>query len=346
MSDFLLQKSSDRGQLYHQPPGIRYSAEMHRWLVTSPELIREAMTNEALSVPSYDVSPVLARLKVNLPVTDAVRTWFPLAEEGERHRDLREIFARRITARTRPALEATATALEAGTAMLAAQPAGVEFCMFQAFVRPVARAAVLALAEMEAPADADVELIPQMFDGTASMARRKRVEAVMVEMLEHGAQHLTPDEQHLRLAIVALSANTLLGSISLTVAERLRQSPGLPMQQIDWGSELQRTSLPLVEKWAVRDTTLGGASIRSGDRVRLFIEAGGLSAGNEFTYSDLFFAVGAHKCLGMSFSRQVWARVAASLASVPRRLRLIDVRERQMDHVFNLPEEIRVSFDD
>ena len=38
MTDFLIQKLPDRGSYYHREPGIWYSSEINRWLVTAPEL--------------------------------------------------------------------------------------------------------------------------------------------------------------------------------------------------------------------------------------------------------------------------------------------------------------------
>lgn len=346
MSDFLLQKSPGRGGRYHEAPGIWYSEEMRRWAVTSPDLIREAMYNDALAVPNYDVSPMVRKLNVDLSITDEVRKCLPLAWEGERHRELREIFARYIAARTRPALDAASLELEAAGQRLAAEGAGTAFCLYRTFIRPAVRKAVSCLAEIDVPDDIDVELIPQMFDDTISMSRRKRIEAVLAQILAGSGDNLAQEEKHFRIAVLAVSANTLLGSVGLTIAERLQSSPGCAMDGIDWGRDLIRTSLTLVEKRALRDTVLGGVAIRAGDRLRLFVEAGGVSPETGFDYNDLFFAVGAHKCIGMSFSRQVWSRFASFLSTLPRSMRLIEVRERGMDHVFNFPETIMVTFDD
>jgi hypothetical protein len=83
-----------------------------------------------------------------------------------------------------------------------------------------------------------------------------------------------------------------------------------------------------------------------GDRVRLFIEAAGFTAQGQCRYDDLFFAVGAHKCVGMNFSVKAWQAVADYLSSVDRIVKVVDVRERDGDYVFNLPERILVKLDE
>lgn len=344
MSDFLLQKHPRRGEIYHQPPGIRYSGELKKWVVTSPDLIRQAMYDDAFSVPSYDVTPMIEKLGIDLACLNELRRHFPLAVEGERHKQLREKFARHVAAQTRPALEALSAEFGRRLADLATLPDGESFCLQERLLKPTLRKTVLALADIDPASDFAVEELPLLFDSYLSANRRVKVNAIIRDAIAMQAPDIPEEERYFRVAVVALASNTTLASVSHNIIDRIAEQPDTPLAAIDWGSEFTRTGLPLIEKFALRDATLGGQTIRKGEHIRLFIESDGVAPDGTHSYSDVFFAVGAHKCVGMNFSRQLWARVASGFGAVNRKLRVLEVAEREKEYVFNLPERIRVEF--
>lgn len=344
MSDFLLQKNPRRGELYHQPPGIRFSSELKKWVVTSPDLIRQAMHDDAFSVPAYDVTPMIEKFGIDLGALNELRRYFPLAVEGERHRQLREQFARHVATQTRPALDVFTAEFGARLAELAALPDGESFCLHGRLLKPTLRKTVLALAAIDPGADFAVEELPLLFDSYLSASRRVKVNAVIRDALATLPSDLADEERYFRVAVVALGSNTTLATVSLNVIDRIAEQPDTPLSAIEWGSEFTRTGLPLIEKFAVRDATLGGQLIRKGEQLRLFIESESVSPDGTHSYSDVFFAVGAHKCVGMNFSRQLWHRVGSGFGAVNRKLRILEVAEREKEYVFNFPERIRVEF--
>jgi cytochrome P450 len=344
VSDFLLQKDPRRGEIYHQPPGIRYSNDLKKWVVTSPDLIRQAMYDDAFSVPSYDVTPMIEKLGVDLRSLNELRKYFPLAVEGERHKQLRERFARHVAARSRPALDVLSAELGGRLAELADLPDEEPFCLQERLLKPTLRKTVLTLADIDPDADFAVEELPLLFDSYLSANRRLKVNAIIRDALATLPFDLAEEEKYFRVAVVALASNTTLASVSHNILERIAAQPDTPLAAIDWGSEFTRTGLPLIEKFAVRDAMLGGQLIRKGEHVRLFIESEGVAPDGSHSYSDVFFAVGPHKCVGMNFSRQLWGRVASGLGAVNRKLRVLEVAEREKDYVFNLPERMRVEF--
>lgn len=346
MTDFLLQKSPERGEFYHREPGIWYSAEINRWLVTSPELIRQAMYDDAFAVPSYDVSPVTRKLGIDLNFLNELRTWFPLAVEGEAHKVLRERFARYISQHSAAALAGLSEELESRRQLLDGMPAGEVFCFYASVLRPALMRTICGLANVDLPGDPPLETIPQFFDDAISPTRRKRINSLLQQIFEQMPPDWSNDQKYTSCSVIALSANTLLGSVSLTFLQALRNSPGKPMSDVQWGADLIRTGLPLIEKKAVRDTVLGPARISSGSRIRLFIESEGVLPGDHYRYSDLFFAVGSHRCVGMNISRQVWAKISAFLSGIPRSLSVVEVSERGGDYVFNYPDMLKVRFND
>jgi hypothetical protein len=302
------------------------------------------MYDDAFSVPSYDVTPMIEKLGVDLRSLNELRKYFPLAVEGERHKQLRERFARHVAARSRPALDVLSAELGGRLAELADLPDEEPFCLQERLLKPTLRKTVLTLADIDPDADFAVEELPLLFDSYLSANRRLKVNAIIRDALATLPFDLAEEEKYFRVAVVALASNTTLASVSHNILERIAAQPDTPLAAIDWGSEFTRTGLPLIEKFAVRDAMLGGQLIRKGEHVRLFIESEGVAPDGSHSYSDVFFAVGPHKCVGMNFSRQLWGRVASGLGAVNRKLRVLEVAEREKDYVFNLPERIRVEF--
>lgn len=345
MTEFLLQKQPGRGTIYHRAPGIWFSGELKRWMVTSPELIRQAMHDRAFVAPSYDFSPFMKNMHVDLLHLDEIRRWFPIAEEGERHVILREKFARHISQRTAFALESLASELDTRRVALLSMGIKEEFCLYSLVLRPAMLQVVSSFANTRLPEEFAIEMIPQYFDDTISPMRRKKIIDVLNAIVSSFPSEWTPDQKYFNCAVIALSANTLPGSISLTILETLRMQPGRLLSQMDWSTDLLRTGLPLIEKNVAYDTVLGPVKLKKGERVRLFIESDGILPEQHARYSDLFFAVGSHKCVGMNASRQIWMKFAEFFLAIPRRMVLLNASERTGDYVFNFPQVIKVQFD-
>lgn len=346
MTDFLLQKSPDRGRIYHQPPGIWYSPELRRWMVTAPALVREAMYNPAFAVPTYDVSAITSRLKIDVAFLDELRGWFPLAYEGERHGVLREKFARHIAGHTRASVEFLGAELERQAKHILSVPAGETICLYQSLLRPAMMASLLRLADLDLPAEWPFEDLPLLFDVRLSTRKRRELNELVGRIVAAQPFGRSIDDRYFRAAILTLSVNTLIGSLGLTIADEVGSNPGRRLAEIAWPQDLIRTGLPSIEKFAVSDAALGGQFIRAGQGIRLFLESAGVDAGGQHSFDDVFFAVGSHKCLGISFSKLVWQKFRNFLAGIDRSISILEVRDRSHDYVFNFPQLIRVRFDD
>lgn len=346
MSDFLLQKSPDRARLYHEPPGIRYSEELRRWFVTAPALIREVFYDDNFVVPGLDLTEFTEHLNLDLTTVEGVIDWAPLIHEGDKHRLRREQLARLIARNNAPALDAISAELGSRLGSVLALPAGTPFCLYTTVVRPVMITGLMRLAGLDLSLDLAYESLPQMLDQALPVSRRKKINALTGQILGMMPADLSHDEKHVRAVIIALGVNTLLGSLGLSVVHTVEQNPGARLSDMAWPADLPRTAVPHVERRALADRQLGGVTVRSGEIVRVFLEAAGLAADGTCSYSDVFFALGSHKCVGLNFSRQTWTRFVAGLGKVGRSMRIIDVHEREHDYLFNYPDRIMVEFND
>lgn len=346
MSDFLLHKSPDKARIYAEPPGIRYSDELRRWFVTAPELIREVLYDDNYVVPGVNLTEFTEHLGLDLETVTGVIDWAPLVHEGDKHKLRREQLARLIARNNAAALEAISAELERRLAGVADLPAGQTFCLYSTVVRPVMISGLLRLADVTLSLDIPFETLPQMLDQALPVSRRKKINALTRRILDEMPAELSYDEKHVRSVIVALGVNTLLGSVCLSLVHIAQMNPGVKLSEMDWPADLPCTAVPHVERRALADCRLGAMDIRSGDIVRVFLESAGLAPDGTWRYSDVFFALGSHKCVGLNFSRQTWTRFVAGISTVDRPLRVIEVHERDQDYLFNYPDRIMVAFDD
>lgn len=339
MSDFQLQISPDKLSAYRDGPGIWYSDEIRRWMVVNPSLIRQVMGNRAFAVPSYRAGNLGARLGHDFSQLDKVADYLPLAFEGERHKVLRAEFARTIARNTPAALSAYASKLDERLEACFKQS---RFCLMADLLSPVLRAMQSQLSGIEIPDDVAIEDVPQMFDDAISGRRRLVIQATTVKLRE-ASPFPAAEETYFASALLALSASTLVGTLARSCVAQLQASGPKPLSEIEWSEDFTHTALALVEKRALSDTVIGGVQIKSGERLRLILDAAGYEhGGNEPSYSDLYFAVGLHRCVGMSISRQCWSLLTSRLSQVKQGLRVLDYGLRTGDYVFIFPKHCHV----
>jgi cytochrome P450 len=313
-------------------------------MISNPRLLAEAMREPSLSVPSYDISRVTNRLKINLQHINALRAYFPLAVEGEAHRQLRARFAHEIAANTNQALEAFEKSFQENLNRLLADESGADFCLIKDLLQPTLKIANLTIAGIDDSSIEQIENIPQLFDDTISLRMRLAIDATIEKIISKLPENMSVDEKYFRTAIIALNANTLLGSTSQSVINAVSEQESTPLNKIRWSAELPATGLPLIEKKATKDVTIGGCAIKAGDRIRLFLDAAGFQGNTTPQYSDLYFAAGPHRCPGMAFSRQIWKLIVKYLSQVDKRLVITATTYRERDYVFNLYEQARAKF--
>lgn len=346
MNDLRLQQQESRYEYQRQVCGIRWSDAYRRWLVFDPQLIVEILKNPAFVVPSYDTQLLEERVGVDLRHTRCVSTTLPLALEGEAHAISREVYARRIAANSHVAMELFRVALIEQLSRLDEAEKPNTFCLLKDLFRLPIRKALLSLAgfvEFDGfLAIENLESIPQHFDDTTSVKRRVAIESLMAQISAAESEQLSEEEINFRSGLVLLGANTLLGSIVLSVVDTLRQQPDKSTSEIEWSGDLPSTSLPLIERICQSDIAIGGTHIKSDQRIRLFLESAGMRSAGISEFSNLFFAAGPHVCSGMNFSKQVWRNVVDTLRGTPRNWTLKEVHMRRPDHVFNFVERTLV----
>lgn len=342
ISDRELHRPNAGGNPYHSQETIRWSHDLNRWLVFDAGLIRSIMKDKRFSVPSYELADIETRFNLDLGLSRRMSALLPLAHEGYRHVHLRQVFSRLIMGNAAKALEVFEHDLALGLQAIANRPGPSTFCLIEDLMKAPIRSMLSELSGLPIHDIPELEIIPQHFDDSISIRRRLKIESILRKIAKTDKVDEIDDETAQRIAIAIVSVNTLLSSLALSLVDTLDRFPGKALSDIPFDGSLPRTGLPLVEKVCLENVMLGDILIRKGERLRVYIESDGFDKEGHPQYSDLFFAVGPHKCLGMNPSRQAWSILTGLLGGQKMRWQVLDRKLRSMDRVFNFPESILV----
>jgi cytochrome P450 len=344
-SDYMLIKRADRYQHYGTLPGMWWSEELRRWIITDAAIADSVMTNDAFRVHDYSSAPLIEKLQVDLSHLEELRKFLPLAFDGPAHKALRDRSARAISANTRPTLDILSADCTAMVAALSA-PGRQRLCLIEAFLKPMVFRSVLNVAGISAPVGLPFDRIPQMFDDTVPVRIRRQLNDFVGGLLACMPADLPIEERYFRTAIVVLGVDPLLGSIGGSCFEVMSRQPGLKCNEMDWDNEMPITGVAAIERVAKTDESVDGHHIKAGDRIRLLLDAVGRNTDGQPRYSDIYFATGVHKCVGMALGRQAWKVFAAAMAQVAKRVTVIDAQFRNEDYTFNIYNKLELHLDD
>jgi hypothetical protein len=209
-------------------------------------------------------------------------------------------------------------------------------------MEPSIRSANLAIAGLEKCKIADLESLPCFFDETISLRKRQTLEQLIANLYTSLPKTISDDEKYFRIAMLALSINTLLGSISESFLTVVRRNPGIVLSSMDWDRDLPATALPMIERMALADSLLFGHHVRAGHRVRLFVDIDKFDRDVGSKYTELYFAAGPHKCPGMNYSRKIWDIFVRRMQKIDAKLRIRDFSYRSDDGVFTLLDKLEI----
>jgi hypothetical protein len=348
MKDFSLHKNPQRGHRYQYGDGIWWSVELKRWMISDLGLISQVLRNPDFVVHEYRFDLALSRHGVHLPHLTRMREFLPLAVEGERHSELRNRMIREISLNTVAAVEAYEAALAAALDETIVRSRDGTACLARDVLLPSLRKASIVLAGL-APWLSSIDEIehladlPLFFDDLISIKKRMQLEAIAAQVLHAMPADMDVDERYLRLSMLTLAIDTLSASVTLSVKSILEREPGVALNQVNWDAELTSTGLPFIERKAAKDALLLDKVISRNDRVRLLVDAAGFQGNACPRYSDLYFAAGAHQCIGKAASRKIWKSTVEQLRMINRCLQVTAFSFRGRDTVFSFPESFEVT---
>jgi hypothetical protein len=208
-------------------------------------------------------------------------------------------------------------------------------------VLPLAREIMSTIVDIDISA---VESVSAVFDKTNSITKRRKIAAEMAKLRELIACHLgseaTEEDVGLRLALLVLGRDPLIGSLGESLYRLLATNSGRCLLDISYPDLPPETGVPVTERLVVSPFKLGGCDFAVGDRVRIFLQS--LAYVKEPRTQINFFGSGAHSCLGRSVSIGIWKAITELLSEVPLRATVLSYAVRESDYIFTFPEHLEV----
>jgi hypothetical protein len=352
---------------------VLWSGSMRRWLVLSKSASEAALRDPSLEV--YDVFRAfnhVARLSGHsLDELISVSSWIPFLNNGERHKQLRSLFARvlqdimwnYLAAYEDASTELIDAFLKAGGGDYAQGYA--DRVHVEAFGRilglaPSDRAAFAGLASSEGAVDFAVRvealldangrakaLLGRMSDILARSEENHLLDGIGAQLHRAGIEDTLRTRSEFLVALTLLGRDTLSGTLTLGLAHLLDVNGGRIGPE-DWSQpaalvdEIVRISsaVQIVNRVATRPINLNGQCIEKGDVLMIYLPAANSDAAafaqpgtiDASHAESIAFGAGPHLCVGRQISRRA---VEISLRQLSR-LTITSRPHRSIGHGKNI----------
>jgi hypothetical protein len=313
-------------------------------MCTNPNVIKDILTDDRFGVHSYQIKALEEKTQEKFNYITEIIQYFPLALEGETHKELRKKGALSLAERINSTLDVFTT--EISEKVESIQHVSKQINFYSEIIEPCIKRALLHLADLDSLANYPIISISQLFDQAISIKKRIRINDQIAELLQLLPDSMSENEKYFNLSIFAVGYDSLLGSFTESLVRTLQQNENIKINQINWSNELSNTGVPVIERVAMQDTELNGAAIKKGQKIRLYLESAGFVNSENAVYTQLFFGNGIHKCIGLHLSNAMWKIFVCELVKLEKYFEIKYLHYRTEDYVFNIFDEIEVSFND
>jgi hypothetical protein len=343
-SDYLLHKDKNKNILYKNNKSLWWSPELNRWMCTNPDIIRLILNDANYAVHDYKIDTILERFNFELQHVAKLVAYFPIAKNGEAHKAIRKRSAVEILKNSDAALEAFTTTLDSKMKLLFGNQSAD---IVKDILKPSLIASLLVLSGIHNLAPSiSFDSLSQILDETTSLNKRIKINKIIAEILNALPEDMSDDDKYFRISLLALGSDSLIGTITESVAYILSKNQDKLCSDIAWDSEIPSTGVPVIERMSINDNLMGGVNVLSGQRVRLYLDSAGYQQSELPSYAQIYFATGVHTCLGMPIGRKIWDIVKSRFEKVHKKLIISNMEYRTPDNVFNIYESIKVGIYD
>jgi hypothetical protein len=297
-----------------------------------------------LTSPLLDVTPFADRIAtlaqrtgLDLSATIFALNALPLAADRTRHGDLRRAMAAALAPRL-PLLRDRLPEIVAARFAPLGRPGQID--MMAGVIVPCVGDVLAILSGVAVDAER-CTLVSRIFSEVLGPARRLRLEDEL-RGLRQAINTAFPDapepEVAMRLAMVILGRDTLIGTLACSLHDVIRTAQGRPFAQMPVPDVPPRTGVPYIDRVAIAEGDVGGHHATPGEPMRAHLhlyENGGPAAALGF------FGAGAHLCLGRTPALDLWRATARELATFRGTPRVVSFGLRK-DDVFAYPDRFVV----
>jgi cytochrome P450 len=312
------------------------------WIVTKPAQCRELIASNNLRPATYaeDYAALEQRLGMDFSSLIFAFSHIPLCLDGEPHRTARRRISEFLATR-KPALQIGLPKAVAAHFGRFAQAGRIEVMgeVIQPFVLEII-STIIGI-EVSALASLNASII---FDRSLGIPRRRKVAAEVAGLRDlistRAGAEASEDDIGMRLALVILGRDALIGTLGESLYRLLNENPGRLLGDIDWPELPPETGVPFIERVVVTPFAAEGTCFAAGDRVRIFLQSFAYAADPKSRMT--FFGAGAHACLGRPVSLDAWRAITAYLSQIPLRASVASYAVRTSDYVFTCPDRLDV----
>jgi hypothetical protein len=311
-------------------------ARVSRGTVPDPALV--------LASPLLDVTPFADRIDalakrtgLDLSTTVFALRALPNAADRTRHADLRRAMATALAPRL-PLLRERLPQIVA--ARLSPLGRSGQTDLMAGVIVPCVGDVLAILSGVEVDADG-CTLVSRIFSEVLGPARRLRLEAelrALRQMFETSFPDAPEAEIGMRLAMVILGRDALIGTLACSLHDVIQGAAGRPFAKMPVPDAPPRTGVPYIDRVAIAEGDVGGHLAVPGMPMRAHLhlyEAGGPAAALGL------FGAGAHLCLGRTPALDLWRALAQELGTLPGTPRVVAFGLRK-DDVFSYPDRFIV----
>lgn len=287
----------------------------------NPELIQFILNSENFRVHEYKIERLETRFGIFLPHTINMIAQNPLALNGEGHKTNRKKLAIEIQQNSKKTLIAFEQDLIKHINSFGGK--GQTGDLIAEVLKPSILKAMLNMSGISGvDVSKDFEILSEIFDVTATIERRLAIETKIKAIYDKLPDAMAEDEKYLKIATLALGTESLLSTLALSVAAIFERHVGSSLKEMAWGDKITTTAVPIIERVAKSDLSIGGVDLAEGEAVRLFLEATGFDESGGAQYSQLFFGSGQHMCLGTFVGNEMWKIIGNVFSRVDKRIQI------------------------
>ncbi|MDQ6869126.1 MAG: cytochrome P450 [Pseudomonadota bacterium] len=317
-----------------------WSDELNCWMTCDPSTIIFILKSTDFEVINYKKETVrLAHgLGVDLFATANILGSIPLTQEGDSHAALRKQMAVELNQKSSVGLRELDSFAQAKISKKFDK--NEKFDIASEIFAPFVAMLISELSRTRAAhLNGDVS-ISQVFDKSLSVNRRKLLNNVIGQIYTNAVQDSAVDNAGMRVAMMILGTDPLLGSIGESFIYSISSNPKKSMSEINWSDKLPITGVPYVERIANKSAVVSGIHVLKDERIRVYLDA------FKSNGSDFYFGAGRHVCLGRAVSQQAWQILTSKFKTIGKNVSILQARYRSSDYVFNCPVSIEISVDE
>jgi hypothetical protein len=312
------------------------------WIITDPAQCRELVGSSKLHPATYagNYKILEERLGLDFSSLNFAFTHIPLCLHGDPHararRRMSEFLASRKAALNARIPDAVATRFNAFR-----REGRVE--VMKEVVLPLVLDIISTVIDIDI-SGVDCANASLVFDKSISVSRRRKAATEITTLRDLISRHLgvnaSDDDVGMRLALLILGKDTLIGTLGESLHRLLEANPGRRLVDIEYPDFPPETGVPFVERVVVTPFMLAAKNFALGESVRIFLQT--FAYEGEPKSRANFFGAGPHACLGRPVSLEIWNAITALLSGIPLYATVLSYSARTTDYIFACPEYLQV----